>query len=76
MTVKPAEDGSSWRLFFDPSDSRCPGSSNVIVTRIDTETWEIEAGLSDVACLAEQPGKGLVFSGLYYMPFKITVQIK
>ena len=68
--------GGLWLLFFDPSNADCPGSSNITVRRIDIDTWEIEAGLTDVACLAEQVGVDLIFSGLYHMPFKITVQKK
>lgn len=76
MTLKPEGSGSR-RLFFDPLDDRCSGSSYITVRRIDTDTWEIEAGPDDVACLANQTGTGkdkLVFSGLYHMPFKIIVQ--
>ena len=67
--------GGGWRLFFDPSFPNGSGSTYVTVTRIDADTWEIEAGLTDVVGLAEQSGGGeLIFSGLYHMPFKITVQ--
>ena len=67
--------GGVWQLFFDPSDARCSGSTNITVRRIDADTWEIEAGVDDVVCLAEQVGGGVFqFSGLYRMPFKITVQ--
>lgn len=75
-----------WRLFFDPSNMKCQGSSTITVTRTGAETdpatgldtWEIEAGENDVACLAKVVGGRvfLEFSGLYRMPFKITVQKK
>ncbi len=66
-----------WQLFFDPSDARCIGSSTITVTRMDADTWAIEAGLNDVACLAKQGGGGeFLFSGLYRMPFKVIVQRK
>ena len=68
-------EGGDWRLFFNPSKTDCQGSSTITITRIDTDTWEIEAGVNDVACLAKQAGGGVLeFSGLYHMPFKITVQ--
>ena len=64
-----------WQLFFDPTNARCAGSTYLTVMRIDADTWEIEAGLSDVVCLAKLGGGGeFIFSGLYRMPFKITVQ--
>ncbi len=62
-----------WQLFFGPV--KCEDSTNITVRRIDADSWEIEAGLDDIACLAENVGGGeLMFSGLYHMPFKITVQ--
>ena len=68
-------EGRLWQLFFDPSDDRCPGSTYITVRRIDVDTWEIEAELTDVVCLAELAGGGeFIFSGLYHMPFKITLQ--
>lgn len=64
-----------WQIFFDPFNADCSGSTFVTVERIDIDTWEIEAGPDDVACLREQAGGGEhIFSGLYHMPFKITVQ--
>ncbi len=70
-------EGGLWNLLFDPSNADCPGSSAVSVTRTGADTWEIEAGPSDVACLGELAGGGdLIFSGRYHMPFKITVQKK
>ena len=80
LNLKIAIDQSSigeglWQLFFNPSDDRCLGSSTVMVTRSDADTWEIEAGPTDNACLAEHGGGGnLIFSGLYHMPFKIIVR--
>ena len=64
-----------WQIFFDPSNANCSGSTFVTVERISADSWEIEAGTDDVACLTEQAGGGeKIFSGLYHMPFKITVQ--
>ena len=69
--------GGDWRIFFNPSNVDCPGSSTISITRIDSNTWEIEAGENDVACLAKQASGGVVeFRGLYHIPFKITVQTK
>ena len=69
--------GGVWSLFFDPLDDRCPGSTNITVRRIAADTWEIEAGTDDVACLVEVVGGGeFLFSGRYHMPFKITVKRK
>ena len=65
-----------WRLFFDPSNDRCEGSTNITVRRVAADTWEIEAGPDDVACLVEVVGGGeFIFSGSYHMLFKITVQV-
>jgi len=67
--------GGLWLLFFDPSSPNGSGSTYITVARIDTDTWEIEAGIDDVATLAKQASAGeLIFSGRYRMPFKITVQ--
>ena len=69
--------GALWPLAFDPLNEDCPGSSFVTVTRIDLETWEIEATIEDVACLARQAGgNNQIFSGLYHMPFRFTVKLK
>ncbi len=71
--------GGVWTLFFDPSNTKCPGSSTVSVTRTGDDTWEIEAGPSPnaLACLARlAKGNKFEFKGLYRMPFKITVQKK
>ena len=66
-----------WNLLFDPFNADCPGSSTITVTRTGADTWVIEAGPSDVACLGELVGGGdLIFSGRYQMPFKILVQKK
>ena len=75
VTVKPAGADHSWRFFFDPQDRRAPGSSYLSVTRLDTDTWEIEAGATDIAWMGENlGGGGLTFAGLYHMPFKMIVQ--
>ena len=66
-----------WQIFFDPFNANCSESTFVTVERISVDTWEIEAGLDDVACLKEQAGGGeMIFSGLYHMPFKFTIKIK
>ena len=66
-----------WQVFFDPFNANCSDSTFVTVERINADTWEIEAGLDDVACLTKQAGGGEhIFSGLYHMPFKMTVKIK
>ena len=67
--------GGEWRLNFDPVNSECTGDSTIGVTRTAADTWEIEADQSDVACLTGNlgGGAGYVFSGLYHMPFKLTV---
>ena len=66
-----------WQVFFDPSNADCPGSTYVTVERINVDTWEIEAGPDDVACLREQSGGGEhIFSGLYHMPFQIMLKKK
>ena len=74
VTLLPEGDGS-WLLYFNPSSPNGSGSTYITVARIDADTWEIEAGLDDVATLARQSSGGqLIFSGRYRMPFKITVQ--
>ncbi len=63
-----------WRLFFDPLREDCQGN-NIGVTRDNADTWVIEAGQNDFACLGEQVGANEFISrGLYSMPFKITVE--
>jgi len=67
--------GGDWRLVFNPGDPDCSGSSLVTIRRTGADTWEIEASPSHVACLKRQEGGGeFTFSGLYEMPFKITMQ--
>lgn len=74
VTILP-EGSGSWLLFFDPASPNGSGSTYITLTRIDADTWEIEAGIDDVATLARQASAGeRIFSGLYRMPFKITVQ--
>ena len=66
-----------WQIRFDPSNANCSGSTFVTVERISADTWEIEAGPEDVACLTKQAGGGEhIFSGLYHMPFKFTINFK
>ena len=67
--------GGGWRLNFDPLNSECTGDSTIGVTRTELDTWVIDAGQSDVACLTGNLGGGAdyVFSGLYHMPFELTV---
>ena len=66
-----------WQIRFDPSNANCSGSTFVTGERISADTWEIEAGPEDVACLTKRAGGGEhIFSGLYHMPFKFTIKIK
>ncbi len=67
-----------WTVFFRPN-ADCQGSSLASVTRIDDVTYEIETGPfpSDLACLGQSVGgHAFIFSGLYRMPFKITLVCK
>ncbi len=76
LDLDTVENGS-WQIRFDPSNADCSDSTFVTVERINVDTWEIEAGLDDVACLTKQAGGGEhIFSGLYHMPFKLTIKIK
>lgn len=63
-------------LEFNPNAQ--PGSSSVMVTRISSTTWTIEASATSTAELLKNTtshGKTTVTSeGFFYMPFKITVQ--
>ena len=74
-TFDPSEVSQALRFFFDPSDDSCPGSTTITVRHTGPDTWEIEAGPDDVACLREG-GHDSIQRGLYHMPFKFTVQTK
>ena len=64
----------------DPSNDLCPDSSLITIRRIDDDMggpkiWEIEAGPTDILCLGNPEGGGvLIPRGLYRMPFLMTVQ--
>jgi len=69
--------GTQWFLRFDPG--QYPETSNVLVTRTASDTWEIQAAPTDVAKLLSAPTKGrlvLTDRGNYFMPFKIVVRKK
>lgn len=74
------EDEVLW-IFFTGNMS-CPEGSPVKVTRgVDLQapdTWEIEAGPLSRACLVRTLGSPTnnVFSGLYHLPFAMTVERK
>ncbi|MCH8979146.1 MAG: hypothetical protein IH945_07875 [Armatimonadetes bacterium] len=72
-SIKPNGTDNAFRYYFDPTDTSCPGSTFVSVTRTSPDTWEIEAGADAVLCLREG-GKNAVQRGLYRMPFKMTLQ--
>ena len=64
-----------WHLVFNPFDADCSQSSTVTIERTGADTWEIEAGANDLACLKQSKGGGeFTFSGRYRMPFKFTVE--
>ena len=73
--------GGVWVLVFDNDGfGICPKgigkNSDINVKRIGSaDEWEIEATSLDVACLVknDQGAMDLIFSGLYKMPFKMTV---
>jgi len=70
----PLGRGYGWTLRFNPT--LYPGSTNVTVTRIDENTWEVEATAADRARLVSLTTKGRQVSldeGLYIMPFKMRV---
>lgn len=76
LDLATVENGQ-WQIFFDPFNAICSDSTFVTVERINVDTWEIEAGPDDIACLRKQAGGGEhIFSGLYHMPFKFTIKIK
>ncbi len=69
--------GGSWHLGFDVDGfGICPGGTDIDVTRSSADTWEIEATSDDVGCLVKLDGSafGETPSGLYRMPFKMTVK--
>lgn len=53
-----------------------PGSGDLTVTRIDENSWVVEAGAADLADLVSVPKTGkqtMVSDGFYSMPFRMTV---
>ena len=69
--------GGSWHLgYADDGFGICLGGTEIKVTRIDDDTWVIEAFGNDVACLVKRDQGAMVniFSGNYSMPFKMTVE--
>lgn len=68
-------EGDRWELVFAPS--RCSDSTTIDITRAgeNLDTWVIQAGPLDVACLLKRGnGHSVTFHGLYLMPFMITVE--
>ena len=71
------EGGGSWHHgYADDGFGICPGGTDIKVTRIDDETWVIEATSADKACLVKRDGSAMgdIPSGLYSMPFKMMVK--
>ena len=70
------EPTAPWGLAFGgvKTVKECKGVSLVLATRTAQDTWEIEAGLTDLACLTAVTGEE--FRGRYRMPFLITVVCK
>lgn len=63
-----------WTVRFNPT--LYPGSSYVSVTRIDANTWAVEANGSQVAKLVASPDGGTrkqTDEGSFAMPFRVTV---
>ena len=63
-----------WTVRFN--SAMYPGSTELTVTRTATNTWVVEASVSDVAELVSTTTSGrsvTVNEGYYSMPFKITV---
>lgn len=70
----PAGRSLLWTVRFN--SAFYPGSTELTVTRLDANTWVVEATLSDVAELVSTTTSGksvTVNEGYYAMPFKITV---
>lgn len=63
-----------WTVRFN--SALYPGSTDVTVTRTDTNVWVVEAGVDDVAELVSETTSRKVVrvsEGFYSMPFRITV---
>lgn len=70
----PAGRSLLWTVRFN--SSMYPGSTELTVTRIATNTWVVEASNSDVAELVSTTTSGrsvTVNEGYYSMPFRITI---
>lgn len=69
--------GNGWFVLFDPFAADCEGTSSIAVSRPSADSWVIEAGESDVACLVRVlRGNKTEFSGRHRMPFQVTVRKK
>lgn len=62
-----------WDLYFDSSKAQCPNSADAMVTKAADNTWVITG---QTACLTQKSERGGAEtpSGVYYMPFVLTVQ--
>lgn len=66
-----------WFVRFDPS--QYPDTSSVLVTRLDVNSWTIEAGATDTAKLLSAPTSGklvLTDRGNYFLPFRVVIRRK
>ena len=63
-----------WTVRFNTRDY--PGSGHVSVTRVDANTWTVEASAAQLAKLVASPSGGVqqqTDEGLFQMPFKLTI---
>jgi hypothetical protein len=63
-----------WTVRFNPTGY--PGSSYVLVTRVDANTWIVESSSSPIAKLVTSPDGGTrdqTDEGLFRMPFRFVV---
>ncbi len=69
--------GQNWFIRFAPG--QYPDTSNVLVTRTASDTWEILAAPTDIAKLLSMPIKGRPVTtehGNFFLPFKLVVTKK
>lgn len=69
--------GGLWHLGYAADGfGICPGGNDIDVTRISADTWKIVATSLDKACLVKRDGTAMgdIPSGLYSMPFEMTVK--